>query len=289
MIQNGIKSSRSLIDPFYKPEYKGSYFLSAQLGKDGLYLAVMDLTNNNYLALEEHTFEGVQNMFQLKTEFENSIENSALIKADFEKSVIGIINEHVSLVPEALFDEQHKSDYLELAHGKLSDFTIYEDGLINTRARNVYAVPNLISSSISEKIPSAQIRHYSSSLIDGLSLEYKRREGEIVVLHVQYSHFEILFFRDGVLQFYNSFNYTTAEDFIYYTLFVFEQLELNADKITVDVFGEIVEDSSVYQLLYKYVRNISFGNRPKTLRYSSSFDVISKHQYYNLFQQFLCV
>ena len=72
--------------------------------------------------------------------------------------------------------------------------------------------------------------HASSPLIESLSLQFKHDLGKKVVLHIQYSHFEVVYYKDGNLQFYNSFNYTTGEDLIYYVLFVFEQLGLNQDQ-----------------------------------------------------------
>ena len=289
MIQTEIKAQRSFVDPFYKVEYKGSYFLSAQIGRDGLYLAVLDLKNNTYQAAEEFIFEGVQNPFQLKNEFEKRIESSALLKASFDKVLFSVINEHSSLIPDALYDGDKKQDYFELTLGHQEDVEVHVDSLINAKSKNVFAVPLVFKESLIKYFPNAMIRHFSTPLVDGMTLNYKQREGEYVVLHVQYSHFEVLYFKNGILQFYNSFNYTTAEDFIYYTLFAFEQLELNPEKIPVTLYGEVDKDSSIYNLLYKYVRFVEFGQRPKMLNYSTAFDVLFDHHYFNLFQQFLCV
>ena len=42
----------------------------------------------------------IQTAFQLKSELEKRFESSALLKLPFDKSVVGIINEFNSLVPE---------------------------------------------------------------------------------------------------------------------------------------------------------------------------------------------
>jgi len=288
MIQTGIKPKRSFIDPFYKPEYKGAYFLSVQLGKDALYVAVLDLKSNTYLALEEYIFEGLQNVFQLKSEFERCVKSSSLLQAQFEKVNIGIINEYNSVIPDAFYDEERINDYFEITQGKQEDYLISEQKLVNLNARNIFAIPRILNEAIVSFFPSASINHAFTSLIDGLALKYKQVEGDSIVIHIQYSHFEFLYFKDGLLQYVNSFNYTTAEDFIYYTLFVFEQLGLNTEKIDVEVLGEVDQDSSIYNLLFKYVRNVSFGSRPKVLNYSTALDPFSGNYYYNLFQQFLC-
>ena len=99
--------------------------------------------------------------------------------------------------------------------------------------------------------------------------------------------FEVLVINSGKLTFYNTFAYQTAEDFIYYLLFVFEQLKLNPETANVELLGELEKSSAVYQLLYKYIRNIKFGARPDAFDYSFKITSLPKQYYYSLFSQFL--
>ena len=288
MIDSGIKAQRSYIDPFYKPTYKGAYYLSVLLGRDALSAAVLDLKDNTYLALEEFIFEGIQNHDQLREEVASRFRNAPIFSAEFQKIHVGITNEYNSLVPEALYDEESKVGLFEFTQGKKEDYRITEDHLINIRARNIYALPRSLEEVISEIFPMAEIRHFSTSLIDGLALKYKQVGGEQVIVHLQYSHFEMLFFKNGQLQYYNSFPFTTAEDFIYYTLFAFEQLGLSNEEVPVEVLGETDSESPAFNILHKYVRKVSFGERPRVLNYSTALESIPSNQFYNLFQQFLC-
>ena len=288
MIKNEIGLSRSYIDPFYKPENRDHHFLSLQIGRDGLYAAVMDLSSNTYVALEEHLFEGIQNTSQLATELKSCVKKSKLLTSIPSKTDIGIINEYSLLVPEALYDESAKKGMFEFAQGRHEDYILKEDKLVNLKARNVFALPVELRDVLLTLAPNARIRHASTSLIEASQLSCKQLEGEQLVLHVQYSHFEILHFRDGQLRYSNSFAYTTAEDFIYYVLFTMEQLELNTEKVGVEILGEIDYSSNTYVLLYKYVRNIRFGQRPKGLHYSPALDALPSNHYHNLFNQFLC-
>ena len=59
------------------------------------------------------------------------------------------------------------------------------------------------------------------------------------------------------MQLFNSFDYKTPEDFIYYILFTAEQLMLNPEYFKLEVLGAINEDDEYYKIVYKYVRNIS--------------------------------
>ena len=56
--------------------------------------------------------------------------------------------------------------------------------------------------------------------------------------------------------FFNSFDYKSKEDILYYLLFTFSELSLNPDNIHLVCCGLIDLDSELYALLYNYIRNI---------------------------------
>ena len=50
-------------------------------------------------------------------------------------------------------------------------------------------------------------------------------------------HFEIIVIANKKLQLYNTFQFTSKEDFIYYVLFTAEQLKLNPEKFELLLLG----------------------------------------------------
>ena len=62
------------------------------------------------------------------------------------------------------------------------------------------------------------------------------------------------------LEFFNSFNFKTKEDFIYYVLFTSEQLQLNPEEFVLTFLGGVEKESELYDIVFKYVRNIEFLN-----------------------------
>ena len=75
------------------------------------------------------------------------------------------------------------------------------------------------------------------------------------------NHFEILLVNKGKLTLYNTFEYSTKEDFIYYLLFTAEQLNLNPETLNLVLLGQVEKDDAFYKIAYKYIRNVSLGNR----------------------------
>ena len=80
----------------------------------------------------------------------------------------------------------------------------------------------------------------------------------------------------------NLYQYKTPEDFIYYLMNIVNHLSLDQDKISFVFSGEVVPDSGIYKLTYKYLRNIQFAQRPKWVQCSAEMN-FPGHFYYNLF------
>ena len=78
-----------------------------------------------------------------------------------------------------------------------------------------------------------------------------------VVHHVSDSHFEIVVVQNQQLLLFNTFDYKTPEDFIYYILFAAEQLQLNPEHFQLELLGKISESDKLYNIAYQYIRNVS--------------------------------
>ena len=69
----------------------------------------------------------------------------------------------------------------------------------------------------------------------------------------------------------NHFKYETPEDFVYYILFCFEQVQLNTEKTKLWLNGAIAEEDATYKLIFEYIRDIKF--------YSSESNSILKNSF----------
>ena len=94
-------------------------------------------------------------------------------------------------------------------------------------------------------------------LIDVLPL-VKHSLGPNLYLNVQEEQLDVIILEGDKLVLCNSFLFKTPEDFIYYVLFCLEQLRLNPETIPVILSGSIEKEDANYEMLYTYIRNISF-------------------------------
>ena len=165
-----------------------------------------------------------------------------------------------SLVPTSVFDNKYLSDYLKFnTKLKPNTFINYYSFLDNS-ITGLYVSNKKLNSYFSRKYSSFNEFHYASLLINEYKQKCNVEDKKNVFLNFHKQSFDIIVFHEKKLEFYNNFKCNSLEDYLYYTLFTFSQLNLNSEKIHVSCTGEISLSSRKYELLYKYVRNIEIIN-----------------------------
>ncbi|MGB1309348.1 MAG: DUF3822 family protein, partial [Oceanihabitans sp.] len=128
---------------------------------------------------------------------------------------------------------------------------------------NVYIPYININNYLYDRFGTFAYKHFATILIEEILQLEKHAEDQKMYVHVCENHFEIIVSNKGKLELYNTFNYYSKEDFIYYILFTAEQLQLNPETFPLVFLGAIFEEDELYQMAYKYIRHIKFG-KPNT-------------------------
>jgi len=88
------------------------------------------------------------------------------------------------------------------------------------------------------------------------------------------------------LLFYNSFNYQSKEDFIYYILFTAEQLELNPEKFELNLSGIIDTESELFKIAYRYVRKVGLLENRSEYKFPPNSKETTKRRHFTLLNQY---
>ena len=165
-------------------------------------------------------------------------------------------NKTSTLVPSTLFDHKNSLNYLKYNTSINIDDIAANDEVLNHEINNVYIPNTEINNFIFEKFKTFDFFHYSSLIIEKISNELAEKFSEKVFVNINDGFIDILFFKDKKLMFYNSYDYNSYEDILFYLLFCFSELKLNPDEIHTVFSGSIDLDSKLYELIYTYVRNV---------------------------------
>jgi hypothetical protein len=204
-------------------------------------------------------------------------------------SVKGIIgNTRFTLIPEALFQEGEKESYFNFIHEREPGDAVFSDRLEHLGIYTVYAVPGPVRKELDRIFPKYTLCHVSSVLIGNIWMNVKNKTGLKVFLNLREGQFDLLVFDGNQLKYCNAFHFLTTEDIAYYVIFVFEQLNMNPEETGLVLLGNVDKFSPVFDLLFRYIRNIEFVSRNDGISYSYLFNDVPGNFYYTLLNSSSC-
>ncbi|MCK5782360.1 MAG: DUF3822 family protein [Flavobacteriales bacterium] len=279
-----IKPVLYQIDKSLESEHFKNLELSIQLMLDGFSFSILNSDLNKIVAIVSYDFTDIQHPLQLLEKIKKIYAENSLLKMTFQNINVSHINQVSTLVPTPLFDDDKLDSYLGLNHKILENEYLAYDIIEQVDLANIYSPYTEINDYIFENYGEFIYKHFSSVLIETFIDKHKENTLKMFV-HVQNKQFEVIVIDNKKLLLYNSFLYQNEEDFVYFILFIAEQLKINPEEFALELYGEIEANSELFKLLYKYVRNVSFGSRTDNKLYSHELDKINEHRYLVLFNQ----
>ncbi|MBS1765691.1 MAG: DUF3822 family protein [Bacteroidetes bacterium] len=280
----------SVIDESIHADVARSMNLFLQCGTDFFTAAVLDTDRNKYVALLDYRFPYPMDTRDLRERILDIIEqNKTLLDNRYESVSLSFCGFKNTLLPDAFFNADKMELLFSTNHPLADDETLLFDNLRRISGKNLYAVPEKLYHFFTSYYSNLSVFHGATSFIEGLLTQHKNTTGKVVTINVQGRNFEMVVNSGGDLEYYNRFNYQTAEDFMYYLVFVYEQLELNPETDTLMIAGTIEKNSTLLALIRKYIRNTQFVQRPSFCFYSYGFDDVASHYHFSLYNQYLCV
>ncbi len=278
-----VHLSVSKFDKALIKEASKKYRLSIQLALDGFSFCVFDIERNKYSGIEEFSFHKVSTPFVLNNILKELIPKNNWLKIPYDETRIVFESTKSTIIPTPLFDENHSADYLLFNHYLDFGDKIFYERLTNLDAVNIFAVPEIILHTLNQFFPEASIHHFASPLIENLLILNKNKDEDMrIFANIRKSWFDLFVMNGKNLVFVNSFKYKTTEDFVYFLIYVMDQLNLNPEKAELTFLGEVTKISTLFELTFKYVRNVNFGKRSQDYEFSYVFDEIPEHFYFNL-------
>lgn len=267
------------------------YCLSLMIGDNDFIFCITDPKQNKCLYLEDYIFSSIILPDQLTGQLSHIFNNHHLLEVGFWKTIkLAIKNQKFTLIPNFLFNKENITQYLGLHCPINQQENIFYYKQIQSDAVNIFAAENKIINWFISAYPSKTIEiiHQTSPLIEGFMRIEANKSTKNMFIKVDNSHVIIMVIKNKTLEFCNKYLFTNHEDFIYYVMLVIEELQLNPEKDPVMVWGEIYPDSELFDNLYKYIRNLSLGNKPSSLSFSYNFDELPDHKYFDLYCMYLC-
>jgi hypothetical protein len=287
-----LRLSHKLQDETFDPDRLDTYNLYLSVGLRTIRIAVADTGRNKFLALLNYEAETPLTESELAPQLELILQQHPIIGRPNWKTVrLAVQNQHFTLLPRTLFDEEKADTYLRL-HTALDDAQEEVCHYLhpNLELVNIFGIPSTLRQFAKANYPHRPIRliHQTSALIEGMLHQVERTGQKKVCLFVEQFTLTVVVVRDGSLEFCNIFQFTTPEDFIYFVIFVMQEQKLNPDLDSVTVWGDLTHDSELFYILRKYIRNVKLGKKPADIAFSYKFDELFDHRFFDIYSIHLC-
>ena len=232
--------------------------LSIQFNLDGFSFSIYNTPSKKEVYFREYVFENSQTSPEnLLLKIETIFKTDAYLQNDFIAVTVIHQNNLSTVVPNRFFDKKKLAFYLNFNIKTLAtDFITFDDlGTLN--AKNVYVPYININNYLFQNFGEFEYKHHSTVLIEKL-LKNNTTKEKTMFVNVSKTSLDIVVLENEKLLLSNAFSYNSKEDFIYYVLFVAEQLNLDVQEFPLFLMGEINLKSKTYKITYKYIKNVSF-------------------------------
>ncbi|MEN9909144.1 MAG: hypothetical protein RLZZ540_2293 [Bacteroidota bacterium] len=256
--------------------------LSIQVSLTGLSFCCFDTLNNTVSSFKEIHFDPFEKNLKIEDLFSNAFAEHPELNEQYDDVLVIHNNNLSTFVPSPLFDENYLGSYLQYNTKVFeTDFFAFDE-ISNYEINAVYIPYVNMNNFFIDKFGSFEYKHANSILVTKLLDASKNVDTKKMMVHFNGTHFEIIVIQNQKLLLFNSFEYQTPEDFIYYILFTAEQLNMNPENFPLELIGNIATESPFYKIAYKYIRNVSLID-VEDLRWNNYFSEAENRNHFILF------
>ena len=276
--------SLDLIEDKFIRKNANLYDLSALIGADRFSFLVLD-KDQNVIVLRSYNLDqsADSKSFIRKTYLQDEI-----LKLNFASSKVAVNSAKHTLIPSAFYDDNEKATYLESMVELLPEDAIGVDHLNIIDAKTVYAFDKEIKEMIQESFENMSLFHGSTAFILGTSKLATKHDGFNMYINVLNRKLNIVLFEGNQFLFNNTFAFQNVRDFVYYVMLVLDQFKVDPEQVPTYLSGQIMRESEVFKLLYRYIKHVDFLDAPEDLKFRSKYEAINSYKFFDLFSLRLC-
>lgn len=243
-----------------KTDLYSNYRLSVQVSLNGLSFYIWDENASAFYFQKEINFPETQNPDAVLNEIEKAFNQFEELQIPLKDVRVIHQNTLFSLVPKAIFQEKNIENYLKF-NSRLfpTDFVAF-DSPDSFDFVVVYVPLTNVNNYFFDRYGSFTYLHSSTVFIEKTLLKERNDHNQKLYVHLYKEQMDVLVTTGKNIQLFNSFHHTTPEDFIYYTLFVAEQLQLNPEVVPLQLSGIVSEEDAYFDMAYTYIRNVTIEN-----------------------------
>lgn len=280
------KLIKKIKDEKFDVDHLHEYALLIHLGVRDLQIGIVD-DHDRLVFFEDYIFQNLNSSDDQLVLLKELFEAHHLLTAGFWKKVkFSIKNNKLVQVPASLFVQDAAPEYLKLnANFDLQKEVVLHCENVKSSIVTVFALHKGISHWLSGlyKNSSVEFLHQSASLIEGVLEENNTDNPPPLFVYIDRFKLHILSAKEGRLTYYNQFPIQHFSDYVKYIMLVLNAMQMDQQNSKIVLWGYIGKNSPHSIEFSKYIKNVTFGKRPKNLKFGYLFDEIQDHHFFDLY------
>jgi hypothetical protein len=282
-----IKEVHEIAEEGFKLSGPEKFQLSLEFGDGFLVYAIFDSVSRFVKKTGKISFNFSEKKDSYASLFSELQGNTDFIKQGFHAVYLTWNKSGATLVPSAFYSDAKKEELLGFNYGKQENIQIITEDIKGIDVKVIYAIPNPVKLFFDTHLSNYKLKHISTALIENMLSEPGNRNEKRAFININSGNFNLLVMEKG-LKFFNTFDFQSGEDILYYALFSFEQSGFDPHTGKVTVAGEIEAGSGIHRLLQQYIKNISFAVTDKSIVRGAKMAAVPHHYYFNALNRFVC-
>lgn len=261
------------------PDLKESHIV-VSLSPTGFSVIAADEAKQNILLSAHQYWQEISILESLLVRFERCLGQINFSLSEAASAQVLINFNKFSLVPEHLYEKEQGPKILSYTSKLAKGDHIYSDHWKNSEAMLVYACPLPMIEWIKKHFTNASIAHSGTALEKLVQMVPK--SDQFAYLHINPGAADFYVAKEGRLQWYNNFDYSTEEDLLYFILYALEQNRILATELELHLSGHSLKGDKLQALLNRYIETIKEMNLPLCFSLSKDISIQDLRENFNL-------
>jgi hypothetical protein len=278
----------SFIDESFDPNISLSYFFSIRLNKDGISFCTLDPIRNKYIQISNIM---IDSKLPAHHQLDKYFAEIDILNLPYKKIFILIPTQTATLAPSGIFERDKSKTLLQFCCDIPENSKIHFNKIRQADIFNIFVIDNDVEEIFKRQFPEPIFFHQNTPFIDGFlsSINISDKETDFFCINFNTDFFDVAIFKNSQLKLCNSFPLKNENDFLYFTLFTFEQLKLIENSTFVFISGINICRQKYMTSLRRYISKIKQIDFPNNFRYSTIFKDYRISGFYNLLNLSSCV
>ncbi|MDP4239134.1 MAG: DUF3822 family protein [Bacteroidota bacterium] len=204
------------------------YLLTIRIGSDGYNLSVFDessiLLSSKKVAASLFSISSDEIIKLLTPETQLNYRTLRLICE----------SEIYTFVPALFFKPENATDFLQFLSKPIKSNQVLFNRIPQWDTVNVFSIPKTVHTALTHLFPDVPVEHHLGYF---LGERVKLQSENSVSIAVRSNVMDVIVISGGGLQLINSYSFNTPEDFTYYTLNLFDKLQLDTENCNVVLYN----------------------------------------------------